>query len=144
MITHGIMLRRQPRRSAIIMVTVLVCMLVASSIALGLLHSAMRERRQMGRELQMVQTRWLLDGGLRHARIQLAGSTKYTGETIRFPVRVGRDEIDGQIEIAVSKDGQRPGVLVAQITARIGDEQTNITQLSKSFEYTAPESEEQE
>ena len=68
-------------RSAALLICVLVCLLVASSIVMATTHTALRERRNVRIEHQMLQTQLLLDAGILRAAAQLRSSPRYEGET---------------------------------------------------------------
>ena len=55
------------RRDAAILIVVLVCLGIASSMTVTAMQSSLRARREMSRQWQLEQTRWLLDAGIRQA-----------------------------------------------------------------------------
>ncbi len=56
---------RRQARSGLVTVCVLVCLLVATSLAMVAMRSALRERREIMVRHQMLQTEFLLDAGVR-------------------------------------------------------------------------------
>lgn len=73
-------------RSGTVAIVVLVCLVVTSSIMLGAVASSLRQRRQLQQEIQLEQTRLLLDAGIAKAICEFEKDAGYTGETL--------DEID--------------------------------------------------
>ena len=89
-------------RQGSLLVCVLVCMGIALSIMLTSVHASLRERRQVARELQMEQTRWLVDAGLTHGTMRLRDDSGYTGETWEVAPVILEDQL-ATIEISVTK-----------------------------------------
>ena len=67
-------------RQGLVTICVLVCLLVATSLAMLVMQSAIRERREMRLRLQMLQTEFLLDAGVQLARSRMSVAD-YQGET---------------------------------------------------------------
>ena len=72
---------RVSTRQGLVTVCVLVCLLVATSLAMLVMQSAIRERREIRLRHQMLQTEFLLDAGVQLARQRIEGSADYQGET---------------------------------------------------------------
>ncbi|MEM6473024.1 MAG: hypothetical protein AAF802_25915 [Planctomycetota bacterium] len=70
------------QRNAVVLVTVLVCVVVSSAVIAGIVTSALHERRQCRQELQMEQTRWCLEAGLVYAVEKCREDESYVGEVI--------------------------------------------------------------
>ncbi len=68
-------------RSGLVTVCILVCLMIATSLAIVAMQSALRERRQIGLRHQVLQTEFLLDAGIRRALRKLKESAAYQGET---------------------------------------------------------------
>ena len=127
--------RTKQQRGAIL-VCVLTCMLVATTTVAFAVRGALRQRRELRSELQLRQTEWLLDAGVKLAVRRLAESREYQGETWQ-PQRLGDQFQSAQvtIESAASTDSDRRLVTV---TAAIGDVQGGgRTQRSYQFHYTS-------
>ena len=75
--------RHRAEKRGTVLLVVLVCMVVATSIVLGAVQSSLRHRRQLHQEIQLEQTRWLLDAGISRAISQLDRDPEYDGETIK-------------------------------------------------------------
>ncbi len=56
--------RAAQRRTGTILVFVLVCLLVVTTILMGAVEVSIRNRRQIRTEIQLEQTYWLLDAGI--------------------------------------------------------------------------------
>ncbi len=97
-----------------ILVGVIVCLGVATSIMLTSVHWSLRARRQLARELQMEQTRWLVDAGFARVRNQMRLDVDYDGETwvVEPPLS---DELQATIEIKTRAEGEQTLVEVIAI-----------------------------
>lgn len=148
-------MRRLPDspRIGTLLVCVLVCLGIATSIMLTAVHSSLRARRQIARELQMEQTRWLLDAGVARARSQLRGDSGYSGEswevtpalaahqTARIEISLGDENAaDGSRRLAVTATirGRDPGSLPTRRTLAllIGPEATGRDEPNTPLETT--------
>ncbi len=69
------------QRVGAVLVCVLVCMGIATTIGLVAVRSSLQVRRQLRQELQLEQTRWLLDAGIARGLQQLNRRPDYQGET---------------------------------------------------------------
>ncbi len=68
-------------RRGLVTLCVLTCLLVTLSIVLTLMQATLRARREATVRMQIQQTEWLLDAGVRLADQRLAESKNYRGET---------------------------------------------------------------
>lgn len=103
------------RRAGTILIGVLVCVAVTSAILTGIATSALRQRRQIRRELQMEQTRWLLEAGLVRASTQCRDNPDYSGETMKL-LPVLTEQHDAVVKIQVSEpNGEKQTVTVTAI-----------------------------
>lgn len=75
--------RRAPR-FGVVLVAALVCLLVITGIVGGMLHGAIRGRRQLHAERDLRQTELLLAAGAARAANRLADEPEYDGETWRL------------------------------------------------------------
>lgn len=91
------------KRSGVLAVFVLACLVVAAALMAITVEVAIRARRQTRLEHQMVQTEWLLDAGIRRATVKLRNQPEFKGETW---VPSGALERFGSasVEIAVTND----------------------------------------
>lgn len=101
--------KRIKRRRGTILVAVLVCLGAATTIVLSTVHVSIRQHRQVRQELQLEQTRWLLDAGVDKAVTNfLAQPDNYKGETLtitpppkkyqRAAIKISLIEYDRQAE----------------------------------------------
>ncbi len=80
----------------------LACLLVATSIALAMLHSSLRARRQLHTERDRRQCEMLLQLGAERARVRLAADTEYRGEVINVPSEAVTGRGAGRITTQIS------------------------------------------
>lgn len=70
------------KRSGTVAFVVLVCLVVTTTIVLGAVSSSLRQRRQLQQEIQLEQTRLLLDAGIAKAISEFENDPAYAGETL--------------------------------------------------------------
>jgi len=131
------------KRTARAIVCIIVCMGIATTILMKSMQTALRMRRQIGHELQMEQTRWLLEATRIRAVRRLNEDPEYEGET--WNVSNAFDSYDNatiDIEITSSESGSR----VVTATSRIGivENPTGMTQRSGRWTTTSNENESEE
>jgi type II secretory pathway component PulK len=110
------MKERRSTRSGATLVAALVCLLVVLSILSGMLHSAIRARRQLHVERDLRQTELLLTAGLDRAAAALRQSADYRGETWKVPAAEILGRGDGEVVIAVN-EGDEANARQVHITA---------------------------
>lgn len=122
-------------------VGVLVCLLVAGSLAGATTHAAIRWRRSIRLEHQMLQTELLLDAGILRAAKQLRLSDDYTGETWR-PSRdsVGFDSPVVQIQVTSGSESETRNVkVVAELGTPLSEiATTNVSHTRRSYTFSVP------
>ena len=132
---------RYPRhaRDGVLIICVMVCLLVVSSIIAAATHSALVHRRGMRLEHQMRQTDLLLDAGILRAAQQIAASDDYTGETWRLNEdNIGYPSPLVEIEVTQRNNpGAREITVVAQLGSPLSDvKQSNVSQTRRSHVFT--------
>ena len=116
MTRNGCANRRAKTRAGTLLVIVLVCLGVGTTIALTMLSSSLRARRQMRTEVQLEQTLWLLDAGKHRAAAQLGLQPDYAGETWSVrPSPVKRADATISIEVDRTAEKQAAVTVVARI-----------------------------
>lgn len=114
----------QPRRGGAILICVLVCMGIVSTITLLAVRTSLQVRRQMRQEVQLEQTRWLLDAGLARGLQRLRDRPDYQGETWNVaPALSTYAEATVQIAILTDEPDQASASTTErrlQVTATIG------------------------
>ena len=127
-----------PRRSGTLVVCVVVCLLVATSLAAATTHAALRWRRSLRMEHQMRQTELLLDAGILRAARQLRRSIDYRGETWR-PRRstVGFESPVVEIRVIEAEDPRARQVeVLAQLGSPLADlQRSNPSQTNRSHKF---------
>lgn len=108
--------KRKSQRSGVILIAVLVCLGVATTILFTLIQSSVGVRRQVRQDLQMEQTKWLVDAGIRHAVVRLGGKEEFRGETMRLDDSLGDYQRAG-IKITISNSELGDGVIRIAVTA---------------------------
>jgi hypothetical protein len=98
---------------------VLVCMVVSTTILVGVAASSLRARRQMQMELQMEQTRWLLQASVLRAREQCLDSEEYDGETLNISPPVSQRQSTTVVIEVTKSTAEQADVSVTAII--IGD-----------------------
>ncbi len=119
-----------------VLVCVIVCLGVATSIMLTSVVGSLRARRQIDRELQMEQTRWLADAGFMRAVQQIRVNSDYVGEI--WAVSPAIDEAhEATIEIVVKSEDAKTRV---EIVATIRDRspQSHPTRRAAAKEFIGP------
>ena len=112
------------RRLGSLLVCVLVCLGIATSIMLTAIHSSLRARRQIVRELQMEQTRWLIDAGLQRAVKMVASDPNYMGETWNVVPTID-SHADATIEIKIVDAGLNKGKIRLSVSAAVHGKDLN-------------------
>lgn len=75
------------RRGAVL-ICVLACILVSTTLAATTIHATLRSRREHKTLLQLRQTEYLLEAGVKRAISSFRKSREYTGETWHIPTSV--------------------------------------------------------
>ena len=137
--------RSKPHRGTLV-ICVLVCLLVASTMVTATTHSALRSRRSVRLEHQMRQTELLLDAGVLRAARQLHASDDYRGETWRPANAITRFD-NALVDIRVTKSDDDPSIRSVEVVASLGtavdDVQRNkasLTRRTHTFDWKASES----
>lgn len=125
--------KRFGRRGSLL-ISVLVCLGIATSITLTGIHSSLRARRQVARELQMEQTRWLVDAGLNRGLIRIRSNADYAGEIWEVTPPLNAHT---QATIAVTREASElpdgKTRLTATATIRSLDPISQVTQRTRSI-----------
>ena len=95
-----------PRRGAVLIV-VLVCLALATTMFVLVVKQAVAERRAIDRSHSALQSLWLAEAGVERAVARLAAEEDYAGETWIIPgQQLSRD--DAVVRIKVEKVADRP------------------------------------
>ena len=109
---------QRTRKRGAVLVVVLVCLGVIGALIFASLQTSLRQRRQLDRELQMEQTRWLAEAGMNHA-IELIKSSDSDFDTDK-PVLI-KPKLDGNLAAEVKIEfEQSDDETKASVTAWIG------------------------
>ncbi len=126
-------LSRRVRRHALVTICVLVCLVVASSIAMLTLRKEISMRRELSLHQQMRQTELLLEAGVRRAATRLKESPDYHGETWK-PTHALKEFSNAQVVIDLTNDDH---VRIVASIGRLPEDSSRaasgVTQLTHQF-----------
>ena len=125
---------KSKRSEGTVLIVVLVCLAVATGILLGAVQSSLRQRLQTRQELQMEQTRWLLDAGVSHAITELQRSDEYEGESIKLEAHIGKYK-NAELEISVRQEDSEEAIHV-RVVAHLGGPHEKSPRMQRSKEFT--------
>lgn len=128
-------------RRGTVLIAVLVCMGFATSVLLGVVQTSLRMRREVRQDLQMEQTKWLMDLGVRKAISGLRERPGYDGEILAVPLGLPK-YVDASINIKVVREDQPDDRVRLKVTAQLtgsGRTQTSTTQRSTEIVVKIPE-----
>jgi hypothetical protein len=111
--------RSEKQRGGSIVVCVLVCLLVASTMVTVTTTWALRSRREVRLGHQMRQTELLLDAGVLRAARRLQDSSDYQGESWRPAAAITRFD-NALVEIRVTADEQDSASRRVEVIASLG------------------------
>lgn len=117
-------------RRGVLTICVLVCLTIAATIMVAIAGSALRARRNVQIEHQLVQTDWLLDAGIMHARDRLSQQPDYEGEILK-PTGAIEDFGVAEIAIEVTTDASRQRVIDVTATLVESAERARTTRRSQ-------------
>ena len=126
------MIKTREKKGAVAF-AVLVCLVVTTTIVLGAVASSLRHRRQLQKEIQLEQTRLLLDAGIDKAIAEVESDPKYEGQTL--------DQIDaiGKYKNAIIKIKKLDSTenvqfqIVAKLSAKENSGRSETMQRSKTI-----------
>jgi type II secretory pathway component PulK len=113
------MKRLVPRRSGIVLICVLACLVVVTGIAVAMVKSALMARKAVRQERQKAQVELLLEAGIQRAVARFASDTDYAGESWDLPAEIFSNADAARIDIEVLKTEQQSPTItvVAQFPA---------------------------
>ncbi|QDT00790.1 hypothetical protein [Adhaeretor mobilis] len=115
--------RSRTSRAGSILIGVLVCLAIATSIVTTSVRTALDTRRALRTQHQVRQTELLLAAGIQRAWQQLQSSADYRGETWELPAGTIPSLDAAQVEIAIGDAAKSIGdestVREVQVTARL-------------------------
>ena len=96
-------LRQSHRRSGIVLIAALVCLLILTSIIGTMLQTSLRSRRQLRSQRDLIQCELLLKAGVDRAAFRLSGASDYEGETWDVPAEDIVGSGGGKVTIEASR-----------------------------------------
>ena len=112
------------RHQGYLLVGVMVCLAIASTIALLSIQSSLRSRRQLRQEECVEQARWLLDAGVNRAAAQLMRSPEYQGEIWKVTPELSSCP-DATVVITVNESANADSLRSITVSAHIGTLKAN-------------------
>ncbi len=119
------------RRQGIILVTVILCLLVASAMLVNLVKATTVLSRQTAHHSQNLQLQILTDDALSHALNQLRQQDSYTKETWEISPDQWSLKQTGQVKISVSKKESKT---VITVQGRIIQNDRTLQKLTRTIE----------
>ena len=95
---HNSGLRASRRRCGVLLITVLATLGIVLSLMASAVTISLRQRREVRNQIQVEQTRWLLDAAISHAVTKARSTPDYQGETLAIRPPLGLF-IDSWVEI---------------------------------------------
>ncbi|MGI9472992.1 MAG: hypothetical protein ACR2NZ_15740 [Rubripirellula sp.] len=133
---------KRSSRDGTLVICVLVCLLVASSMVIATTRSALQARRECRVQQQLRQTELLLDAGVRRAAGQLNNDADYQGEQwTLLPIA----DLTPVIQITVNGDSESRSEIEVVASLGILDENGDLREASRTrrshrFRVPAPDS----
>lgn len=128
------MTQRFDGRRGSILIAVLACTAIATTILLGAVQSSLRHRQQLRQDLQLEQTRWLLDAGVGHAIASLNSQPAYDGETIRVDPAFEQYP-NANVQISVIRKNQPANLVRVRVTAQLSRSGELAPSTRRSMEF---------
>ena len=122
---------RSSNRNGFLVICVLVCIGVATSIISLSTAEAIRARRAAKHSQQMRQTEYLLDAGVLRSATQLANSVEYSGE-VWEPEIQDLSQLNPKVKISIER-GTDPEQIGVMVTAQLGLQDSEIAQFDPSI-----------
>jgi Tfp pilus assembly protein PilX len=123
-------------RRALIVMSVLVCLAVASVIFSGWVRAMLAERRQLRSLEDRTQAQYLVDSALRRAAARLAADASYAGEIWR----VAPEELAGPaaaaVTIQVRSVSDEPQTRIIEVAADVPADAAAKSRRSKQIKLT--------
>ena len=121
---------RSSNRNGFLVICVLVCIGVATSIISLSTAEALRARRAAKHSQQMRQTEYLRDAGILMSATQLANSVEYSGETWEPEIQ-DLSRLNPHVKITIER-GTNPQQIGVTITAQLGLQGSEMEQFDPS------------
>ncbi|HBJ34547.1 MAG TPA: hypothetical protein DDZ51_07240 [Planctomycetaceae bacterium] len=136
--------RKENNRGSVL-VCVLVCLGIASTISLGALKTSLNHRRELQRHWQLEQSQWALEAGWRRAIQARLANGQYTGEVWDLAGALHGD-LNASVQIAIKPQEDLTDVdeLSVTVTLQTKDSVPIVTrrsgswQLKKNQSFTNP------
>lgn len=120
------------RHGAAALTVVLVCVSVIGALVFASLQTSLRQRRQLDRELQMEQTRWLVEAGVDHAEKLLESVDELPSKPIVIKPKI---DINNTAEVAIEFTPTKDAVEI-QVSAWIGRVDRPETRTRQTYSKT--------
>ena len=117
-----------------VLVAVLVCMVVATTILLGAVKFSLAQRRQVREEYKMEQAQWLLDAAINRGLSLIQKNSEYRGDAISLAPALTKYSI-ATIETNVERS-PADNEIKLRVIVRLGNERQPEKILKRSRELT--------
>lgn len=128
--------RNRPRkngRSGAILIAVLVVLGVVSAMLLAAVTASVKQRRQLRQELQLEQTRWVVDAGVRKAILDIQSGRKVDQVLELGDVFDNLDLAVLKIESNKAEDSDQPATIT--VSAELSAKKESAFKTKRSFKF---------
>lgn len=127
-------LRRSDLRSGTILICVLACMVLTSSLTAATIRAVLRDRREVRADQQLRQTELLCEAGVMRAARGLQANSDYEGE--RWTPNIS-DSLwpDAVVTISI-KGSEEAGLSSVQVVASLGSEAHFVNPMQRTHVFT--------
>ena len=125
---------RQHGRNGVTLVVVLVLISVVTIIMLTALTSTLRQRRQLRMDLQLEQTKWIVDAGVRKSLLELKRNPDFKGQTIDLSSALPKYEVSTLAIKRVVSDKKKTGDTI-EVNASIDFRKDTTRSTKRSHNY---------
>ncbi|MEM7558517.1 MAG: hypothetical protein AAF394_05295 [Planctomycetota bacterium] len=135
------------RRNGVVLICVLACIVVVTSLIATSLMAASRARREARSYQQMSQVKWMLDLGVRRAKQGILSEESYSGETILWEDPAWPEhQLRIEIKLAEQTDSESEEIVqvqasMARILSTTDSEPKGLNEeIRRSHEFRLPQS----
>ena len=131
--------RTSPRRRAVLLICVLVCLTMVMMLFAATIRLISLERQQVRAQGNRLQAEYLADSGLERATALLAGNPEYVGETWRIDTEQLGMRDSGTVSIRVEAIAEKPQSRRVIVVADFPAESEQRSRRSKQIQVDLPQ-----